>query len=463
MRELRAVEAGQGRGSAAWASLQCDLGHVLLNSGQPERAVECYREACSGPPPNDPAAYKDYLTYRLNLGMALRETGRLEEAEAELRRNVQERLAFYGREHAGYAFGLEPLADVLLARGDLAQARQAAEETVANFWGNGHERVAGALALRAEVMSAEGVAGGLFGGLDRLPDGIVDELARAVLNRAADRDPRAARPVVADLAAALRARFGPDHQATLNALSILANLGRDAGEPAGRVEAIQQVLASYDRQGRMEEAVMAAQGLAMAYGEAGRHDAAMRVYADALARAERVGRPELLSQALRNYGLALSEAGDAAQAERRLAEAVAQARRGADRELLGRGLIALGLFLQHQERMAEAGAATEEGLSMLDPAHPDAVVGRSHLGAMADGQPCGCGDMAGAIAESFRLFVLGQLPRDLLRDFQVQVADGDFKINVELIREPTEAELEHLNRVIQTAHADFRRRLTAQN
>ncbi|GAA2586885.1 tetratricopeptide repeat protein [Actinomadura fulvescens] len=462
VRELQAVEARQGRGGAAWTSLQCDLGNVLINSGQPGRAVECFRAACAGPPPADPAEHKDYLTYRLNLGLALQAAGQPAEAEAELRRGAEERLAFYGREHAGYAFGLEPLADVLLANGDPGQARQVADEALANFWNNGHERTASALALRAEIMSAEGVPGGLFQGIEQLPDELVEQTALTVLDRAGRGDPRALWPVVTDLVAALEARLGPDHQATLNALSMLANLGRDAGDPAGRVAAIRRVMTSYERQGRLEDALMAAQGLAMAYGDAGDEAAALRTYADALALAERVDRPELTSQILRNWGLALSEAKRPAEAEPRLADAVTQARRGADPEMLGRALIALGLFLQHQERLTEAMSVTREGLALMDPAHPDAVMGSSHLGAMERGQGCGCGDLGGAVAEAFRQFVIGQLPRDLLLDFSVEIVDGDFKLNVELRREPTEGELEQLDRIIQTAHAEFRRRLSAR-
>ena len=75
---------------------------TLLGGGQANRAVECFRSACSGPVPTGPEVRKDFLTYQLNLGVALAMTGRLDEAETALRRNLQERLAFYGREHAGY-------------------------------------------------------------------------------------------------------------------------------------------------------------------------------------------------------------------------------------------------------------------------------------------------------------------------------------------------------------------------
>jgi hypothetical protein len=62
--------------------------------------------------PDRPGARKDRLTCQLNLGVVLAVTGRPAEAEAEteLGRTLQERLAFYGREHAGYAVGLQALA-----------------------------------------------------------------------------------------------------------------------------------------------------------------------------------------------------------------------------------------------------------------------------------------------------------------------------------------------------------------
>ncbi|PZG23117.1 tetratricopeptide repeat protein [Nonomuraea aridisoli] len=459
VRELHTTELQYGRDTPQWASAQCDLGTVLLNSDQPERAVECYRAACSIPPPQDREAHKDLLTYRLNLGMVLAMSGRLDEAETELRHNLRERLAFYGPEHAGYAFGLEPLADVLFRRGDLHGARAAVEETIGIFWRDGHERVATALALRARIVTAAGHQEPAFPALEQLPDEIVEEIARAVLNQTGEH-PGSDLIVLPRLAEALEARLGPDHQMTLNVLSQLANAGRDGDDESGRVEAIQKVLASYERQGRHDDALMAELGLAMAQSDAGDLDGALVTYARARARAERIGRPELTAQVLRNWGLALSEAGRTGEAEPCLREAVAAAEFSGDAELLGRSRIALGLFLQHQERLAEAAQVVEAGLATLDVAHRDAVIGRSHLGAIKEGRSCGCGDMPGAMAEAFREFVLARLPQDLLAGLDVTIADGDFSLNVELRREPTEQELEHLNAVVQTATAEFRRRLT---
>lgn len=459
-RELADVTARHGQGSIPWASAQCDLGNVLLNADQVGRAVECFRAAASVPG-TDHESRKDQLTYRLNLGLALQLAGRLEESEAELRQGLAERLAFYGREHPGYAFGLEPLARLLLRRGDLAQARQVADEAVGNLWGNGHERVTALLALRAAIIEAAGTGEPPFADLDKLPDEAVEEVARCALGEAEHGDPASERLITA-LAAALRTRLGPGSQATLNALSTLANLRADLGQHAGRVEAIEEVLAAYDRQGRDEDAIMASLGLAMAQDQAGDRDSALRTYASANGRAARLDRPELRSQVLRNWGLALKEAGDAPWAERHLTEALVQARRGADYEMAGRAGVALGIFLQHSERLDEARPILTQALDVLPPAHPDAVVGRSHLGAAMDGQSCGCGDLRATMADAFREFVLTRLPPDLLARLDVTIADDDFHLDVELRRKPTEEELDRLNGVIQSALAEFRRKLGPQ-
>ena len=460
VKELQVAEQRYGRGSPEWASAQCDLGNILLGGGQANRAVECFRSACSGPVPDGPEVRKDFLTYQLNLGVALAMTGRLDEAETALRRNLQERLAFYGREHAGYAFGLEIMADVLFARGKIGEARVVIEETLGNFRRNGHERVAAALALRADIVTAEGGNEPLFPGLENLSDEIAKQMAAEVLDRAG-RHPATAIAVLSGLVTVLDARFGPDHQVTLNALSCLANISRDLGDQELRVGAIRKVLASYDRQGRAEDALGTACGLALAQGDAGDTTGSLRTYAQAQTLADRIGRPELSSQLLRNWGLALAEADQPAEAEQRMREAVAAAGLGHDREMLGRAQVALGLFLQHHERLAEARDAVEAGLAALDAAHPDAVVGRSHLGAIIAGRTCGCGDLQGAITEAFREFVLSRLPQDLLARLEVTIEDKKFNVKVELRRAPAEDELERMNRVIQGATAEFRQRLAS--
>ena len=123
---------------------------------------------------------------------------------------AQERQAFYGRDHAGYAFGLEPLADVLLQRGNVRQAREVVEEAVRNLWHNGHDQVASAMALRAEIVHAAGAGEPLFAGVDQLPEDSVDRVASAVLRRHGLADPAAHRAVLTGLAATLQAPLRRD-------------------------------------------------------------------------------------------------------------------------------------------------------------------------------------------------------------------------------------------------------------
>jgi tetratricopeptide (TPR) repeat protein len=448
---LQTATARFGRGSVEWASAQCDLGNALLGTGQHDRAADCFRQAASVKPRDDESR-KDRLTYLTNLGVALGWAGRHREAEKELRRALKERLGFYGREHPGYAYGLEPLADLLRRRGKLRDARPVVEEAVANLWRNGHDHLVSALVLRAAIIAAGGTGEPFFAGLHQLPDEVVAEVGHLVAQWAGPEEP-VSEPLLVATIAALDDRLGPDHQATLDALSVLANLGGDA-----RTEAIERVFASYERQGRHEDALTAELALAAASSSP---EAAFRTYESAQARADRIGRPELRSQVLRNWGLALKDAGHAGPAEQRLTEAVHQGRLSSGNETLGRAAVALGILLQHRQRLDEARNALEEGLAALDPAHLDAIVGRSHLSAAQDGLTCGCdsGYLSDSLATAFREFVVARLPADLLDRIEVSIADGEFQVEVALRREPAEGEIDRLNEVFAAADADFRRQL----
>lgn len=447
-----------GVGSPEWAGAQCDLGNLMFQARQTDRALECFRAAASMTPRDD-AGRKDRITYRLNVGSALQQSGRYDEAETELREGLAERLDFYGRRHAGYAFGLEQLAELLLVKGDLAAARAAVEETVSILAEDNHPRLPAALVTRAAVLAAQGEAE-LLEHLPQLPEEDVVVVGQEAIHRTTTADVHAP-AVLQATAAALEKRLGLEHPATLNALAQLVNLGRVTGDHAGRLRAGKRILAAHDRRGDAEAGLRTALGLAMIHGEAGDQDAALRTYASAYERAGRLGRDDLFAQVLRNWGLALSEAGRPGDAAPRLTEAVQYARGGSDPSLLARSLIALGIFLQHQERPAEARAALEEGLALADPVDPDTMSGRGHLSAVLDGRTCGCGDIGGAITEAFREFLLARVPAELIEDLDVTLADGGFQVSVNLRREPTQAEGERLQEVFTTAEAEFRQRMSA--
>ncbi|HZT78609.1 MAG TPA: tetratricopeptide repeat protein [Gemmataceae bacterium] len=454
------ARAKYGPGSPEDAVAQNELGNILINVGQLPRAIAAYREATSGPWPEDKQAQRDQLTFLMNLGMALQWHNQLEEAEEALRRGLKGREDFYGKQHAGYAFGLEPLAEVLLRRGKLDEAVQLAEEALRNFWNNGHERVVTALVLRAEAWKAAKKEGNPLAPAAQLPDHLLQQLADHVYSRVGRTDVRLSWAVLNDLVPLLEARFGEAHEVTLGALSVLANVGRGAGEPEARLATIRRFIQACDRWGRPEKALQGVQGLALALSEAKQHEAAGAAYRDALQRADRLGDAAQKSQVRRNFGLFLAEQERRGEAEPKLREAVAEAERARDKEMLGRAEIALGIFLQHGGKLDEARDFTARGVSRLAPSHPDAVSGRSHLKAIESGDSCGCGNTGEAMAEALREFVLSRVPEGLLDRLEVKWENNNFAIQVYLNREPSQQEVEHLGRIIQHAQEDFRKRVT---
>jgi tetratricopeptide (TPR) repeat protein len=460
-RAVRQAAEEHGEHSAAWASTQSDMGNVLLRAQQPAWAAECFRAAVAVavPPGEDP---QRRLGYQLNLGIALSLSGRLEEGAEALRQSCAGRLAFFGHEHLGYAYGLEPLADVLLRLGDFTGALEAIDKALPIFQRAGHERVASSVALRGVILQADDQTGPLFPGLRDLPDHLVERAATIAAARVQQGiDPAAAYLLVAHLANALRARLGPDHAATVNAFNALAVQAGDRGDHVGRTAALRRVLAAYDRQNRAEEGLSAALGLAEALNDAGETENCLLTYEDAAARAERIGRADRISQTLSDWGLALQEAGQPEPAALRLGEAVAAARRSDDPLLLGQAAAAYGICLQHLGRPAEARAALEEGLSVLDPRDDAALAARGHLVAILDGRDCGCADLRAAVEEAYRDFVVSRAPAGLLGRFDVRIVGNSFMVDVEFQREPAEDEVQRLNEIVQAGHAEFSRQVAS--
>ena len=175
-----------------------------------------------------------------------------------------------------------------------------------------------------------------------------------------------------------------------------------------------------------------------------------------MAAAEELGAPSLLAQARRNAGLYLAERGRRAEAASLLADAVAGAREDEAMEELGKSLIAQGIFLQHGGDAAAARPLLQEGVDTLPPDDADALAGRSHLDAIDGGLGCGCGDAERALAAALRALIAPDIPADLLADLRIQMADDGPRMDVQLAREPTDEELERLDRVLQQGLARLR-------
>ena len=117
-------------------------GALLLFLGDHERAVACYRHAVAFDPGDDPEQRKRQLTLQSELAMTLERAGRPAEAEQVYLDGLERRADFYGREHAGYAFGLEPYGSFLARRGELDRALPLAQEAAENLDRNQHPRLA---------------------------------------------------------------------------------------------------------------------------------------------------------------------------------------------------------------------------------------------------------------------------------------------------------------------------------
>lgn len=463
---VQEVRQQHGDGSPAHQRVMNELGMILFNAGQEQRATEAFRAACAGPLPDDEQNLRDRLTHLMNLGWVLEITGHLDEAEASLRQGIDGRARCYGRRHAEYGIGLEPLARLLLKRGRIDEALTTIEETVQTFWKNGHSRVVTALAHRAEIRAVAGHEGSLLGDVNELPRRLIEELAVAIHSRYGRAEPLAYRRVLEELATLLRDRFGKAHPQTINTLKTRANLERDLGprgDAVARIGAISCIIDSLESLDLASEVISAMQGLALAQSDYGRHDEALATYREAERRARQLGEPTIIAQVLRNFGLYLADRHLRDEAERLLFEAVEQARQSDHRDILGRSLVALGIFLQHGNRRDEAAPLLRQGLELLTPTDPDAMTARSHLSAVESGSSCGCGDPHHALVESLRALVLPHLPDGLVDELDFAPDEnGLLQPNVRLTREPSEAEMEQLQRVISDAVEEFRRQLTEQ-
>jgi tetratricopeptide (TPR) repeat protein len=449
-----------GPDSPEHATTQNDLGRVYFSTGQRQLAVEAFREAAAREFPDNEQATRDRLTYLMNHAMALEAVGELEGAAKAYQEGLKGREAFYGRDHAGYAFGLEPYAKLLLRKGDFADAVSVAEQALINFWKNRHERVATALAVRAEALMFDARKGAdLFGPAERLPDELVRRMADAVFQRAEESDPGILSLVLEELLPMLTKRFGESDDQVLGALSRIANLECRLGDHKARIHAARRLVAACEAGNRAKMVVQALMGLALAQSDAGDFDGTDASYRAAAERAQALNDAALLSQVRRNHGLFQSNRGQKTEAEATMRAAIADAERSGNAEMLARGRVALGIFVQHNGRLDEARPLLADAVAALEPAHPDAVTARSHLMAVQGGSACGCGDTRLALTQAYRQFVLSQLPPGMVEDFKVELEDNDFKIGVYLARQPTDEEMAQLERINRHALQQFRQRL----
>jgi len=459
---VEAARRAEGPDSGAFARANHELGMFLAGLGHHERAIVAYRAAVDHDDPNEPQVTRDRLTYLLNLGDLLQRVGELSEAERVLRRGLVERERFYGRQHAGYGFGLEPLVKVLLRRGALDEALQAASALVANFWNNTHPRIAAALALRCEVLKAQGAEESAFDGLENLPTDIFVDTTRTTVARAHEAAHELAHRMLDDLLGAIDRRLGETSDAAIRVLSASSDIARKHDRSEAREAALRQVLDRCQRRGDDLDVVECLQGLALCQSEAGKHDLAIDAYHQALEVIERLDAPESHARVLCNLGLYLAELTRREEAEVHLRQGLARAREAGGDDGVGRCLVALGIFVQHGQQLDEARALLEEAVRRLAPSEPDAICARSHLDAIAQGGSCGCGDIDAAFSRTIEAIIADQLPDGLLESVRVDPAARSGAIQVSLARAASPDEHALLERVIRHAQAEVHSRMKRQ-
>jgi len=446
-----------GSDSPQYAWAQYDSSSVCLVLGQLPQAIEALKKACQVDAGDDRQATRDRLTFVMNLGELLTLAGELDEAERVLREGVRGREALYGRRHAGYAYGMEPLADVLTRKGKHEEALRLAEEAVAIFAAEGHARVATAMALRAGILAAMGSDRPLFAGVDKVADWQLPDLVDSVVGQVSLQQPDAAQKLLEGLLPVAQKRLGATHPKTVNLWLALSNVGRAAGRHDRRAEALRHALAAFEEWGNEVLAIEALEGLASAQGDAGQTEAALKTYQTAKQRAASLGNAAVESAAARNYGLYLAELKRPEEARPQLEEALAKATASGDAALVGSAQAALGIFLQHQGEREAARKLLAAACRRLDPLSVDGLCARSHLTAIETGAECGCSKqtMDWAISQGLRQYVMDRAPKGLLEDVQVKLSPDGVELHPKTARTPTAEEKEQVDRLIRHAVTHF--------
>lgn len=465
---LQAALDAHPKGSLAVAQARFDFATILIAMNDYARGIEQMRQTVLLDEQTD-AARRERLTFVMNLGEILQRAGQLEEAEKVHQDGLKGREAYYGADHPGYAFGLEPLAEVLLGQRRYADAKPLLTRSVEIFEAHQHPRLPAAIILEAAAAKATAPSEAALGRLSGAPT----ELFRAVIEGAIDKanlamqghyDPAVWLAVLSELRQVMVDGGWSDATALTHVVAASSNLARAAGDHDERANAFRWLIAHLDSQGDHAKAVDARLGLAMALGELNQLDQAVAVYQEAVESAAKAGKIAH-SGALRNFGLFLAEIERRDEAKPLLEQAVAVARGawGGGGEMLGRALVALGIFVQHggaedPSALERARALLQEGIQSLQPDHPDALPARSHLNAIENGGGCGCGNMDAAISAALQDMVLPQLPHGLLDT----LAYKDGNLDVKLAREPSPEEMETLNSVLHQAMAQLKQKLRDQ-
>lgn len=445
---VHAANRNHGAVSLEHAHALFELSCIYLAIGDLENAAAALHTAADSTPKNDEGE-RDRLTYLMNLGDVLIRAGALPQAEGVLRDSLKARESYYGPDHAGYAFGLKPLAEAVWLQGRQAEAAEMVEQAVELLWREANPEVTAALALRAYILESGKSTEPLFAHFPALPEELADNLISEVLDLSERIDPYMSMAVLQELADAVADVRGDESPTLLGTWSMIAEKARIAGEQGMRCQALQVLHDICAANNDLMTLIKVEEALALAYSEAGRHADAETAYRSASQHGRDSGNRALYSAVLRNYGLYLAELERADEAEQAMRTAVTEAEASGEQLYLGEALAALGIFLQHGGRFDEASGLLRRALDVLPTAHPTSVCTRDHLSAYEQGQRCRCNETTDSVPAVLKEMIMAAAPPGLLEDVILDLESKN--VQFKLMREPNEEEMEELRRVYEHA------------
>jgi tetratricopeptide (TPR) repeat protein len=460
--EVSTLEAKFSRLSLEYEVASGELATYLWVVGNEVAAIDIWHDICFAPMPIDSDAVRNRLTQIMNFGELLTTVGEFDRAETVLQQGLEGRLKYYGCEHPGYAFGLEPLAGVWLYQGKFESALQAIDLTIDIFAKDGHERIIGATVLKSEILKTGGVETYLFESLEEWElDSIGDFTSSLFLRVGNFTPPQIARLLLLDLVQLLIVKVGKDGEILLSTYAKLAEIERQLGEDGNahiRQDSIGQIFESYQRQGNLEGSISALMALAYAQSDNNEIEPALKSYSRALALAEGGKNPELSVQVMRNYGIFLKDIGQKSAARDMLDRSITLAQQHNLIEATARCQIALGIFVQHEGEIESARQLLELGTAKLNSSDRDRVCGVNHLRAIERGIACCSDAMPDTILESCREFILSKISSEAVKDIEISDDDG-LTVNLNFHDHIEEDEKESIVLQVNYAFREFQQNL----
>ena len=411
-----------------------------------ESATEALRRA-GDIPGTTQQGKKDRLTYLMNLGEFLILTKKRDEAEKVLRKGLEQREEFYGKDHSGYAFGQEALAKVLIAQRKYGEAFLLCEEAVKLEFENKNPHVAEDVTTMAYALAGTDPEENLWPMFEQLSPELRHRAIGYAQVIAHEMEPAISLLVFESLNSNLEKFKSSDANDKLSTLIAIANSAWGAEKPKKRIKAFKEALPLLPPKSPSISDIHLA--LADAYEDLKEIEKVESSYKEAVDHSEEIGNQQMLARSLREFGLWLgNDKKDLEQADVIHKRSVEVASKLNDLPH-GQALCAYGIFVQHQSKHELAAKLLKKAVELLPDGHPHLFAARNHLPFAERGEKCKCGESGKAtMVELLNEMLAKRLPEDLFKEL---VIDENNEYHVETKRKPTAEELDLIKRALDNA------------